>query len=153
MRTIETKDGSLGFITLFSLALVEVLNFFLISFFFKKLVVFSNSVAKNCSVVNFSVLEYGNHLVEFSAPSAFFIVSISVLAFPLPSLVKQGSTCFDESQLLSTGWLKNLGYCQTECSDSFRNHLKICHGSRSSKLKGFIFTGNFKYCRWAANRN
>lgn len=56
------------------------------------------------------------------------------------------------SQVPSMERPENLGYCPTECSDSLRNHLKICCRSCGSKFKGFIFTGCFKYHHRAPKR-
>lgn len=57
------------------------------------------------------------------------------------------------SQVPSVEQPENLGHCPTECSDSLRNHLKICCRSCGSKFEGFIFTGCFKYHHRAPNRS
>lgn len=144
-QLLKLADGYLGvhhtILSRFSTCLKFPQFFFLKK---KKSLWFSHSALHNSSMVSLSVLGGGR-----SGTSAFLIVSSSLL----DTAGETGFFLLGESQILSTKWPGNLGLCQSEFPDSFHNHLKICHSSRSSKSECCIFTGNFIFCHQAANRN
>lgn len=140
-QLLKLADGYLGvhhtILSRFSICLKISLSFFSL----KRISCFHILLCTILAWLAFLFQEVGD-----LAPLPFSLSQLVSSSLP-DTAGETGVFLLGESQILSTKWPGNLGLCQSEFPDSSRNHLKTCHGSRSSKSECCIFTGNFIFCR------